>query len=217
MLYKTILFDLDGTITDSGEGIIHSVVYALKKMDLKVPKQTELYSFIGPPLNESFKKMYRLDTQSTEQAVEYYRDYYKEKGMYENRVYKGVTELLEALTKAGCRLYIATSKPEVYAKKILDHFGLASYFKGVYGASLNGERSKKGDVIHYALDEAKITNLKETVMIGDRSHDIEGAKENELASIGVLYGFGDAAELEAAGASIIVKTPREIENIIIKS
>ncbi|EOL49365.1 HAD family hydrolase [Enterococcus caccae] len=215
MQYKKILFDLDGTITDSGEGIIHSVVYALKKMNRQLPAIEELNSFIGPPLNESFSKLYHLDTQATDLAVRYYREYYQTNGMYENRVYVGIPELLAALKKAGCTLYIATSKPEIYAKQILVHFELNDYFDGVYGASLDGGRSKKGDVIEYALKEAKITRLEETVMIGDRSHDIIGAKENKLASIGVLYGFGDRAELETAGAEYIALTPEEIQKIII--
>lgn len=215
MQYKTILFDLDGTITDSGEGIIHSVVYALKKMNLKVPPHTELYSFIGPPLNDTFKKQYHLDDQATEQAVNYYRDYYQATGMYENYVYTGIPELLTALKNAGCTLYIATSKPEIYAKQILIHFELNHYFEKIYGASLDGERSKKGDVIRYALKEAKLTHHEEILMIGDRSHDIVGAKENDLACIGVLYGFGDWTELAAAGADYIVHTPEEIRKIII--
>ncbi|MBO0439963.1 HAD family hydrolase [Candidatus Enterococcus ikei] len=215
MQYKTILFDLDGTITDSSEGIINSVTYALEKMNLTLPTKNELYSFIGPPLNDSFKQLYNLDEKSTEQAVSYYREYYQVKGMYQNHVYEGILELLLTLKKADCRLYIATSKPEIYAKKILEHFHLSDYFNGIYGASLDGSRSKKGDVIRYALKEAKISSLNETIMIGDRSHDILGAKENGLASIGVLYGFGDVAELKRAGASFIAANPSDIEKIII--
>lgn len=214
--YKTILFDLDGTITDSGEGIIHSVAYALKKMNLRIPNQTELYSFIGPPLSESFKQLCHLDDIKTNRAVDYYREYYQKEGMFENHVYEGIPELLTTLKKANCNLYIATSKPEIYAKQILEHFNLSNYFEGIYGASLDGERSKKGDVIRYALKEAKITHLKETLMIGDRSHDITGAKENKLVSIGVLYGFGDQAELKKAGADYIAVTPKDIGKIIIQ-
>ncbi|MEI5989624.1 HAD family hydrolase [Enterococcus crotali] len=216
MQYKTILFDLDGTITNSGEGIIQSVCYALNKLKLPIPDQEELYSFIGPPLNDTFKDMYHLDKQATEQAVGYYREYYQDKGMYENHLYEGILELLTDLNQAGCSLYIATSKPEIYAKQIITHFNLDRYFVGIYGASLDGKRSKKSEVIRYALSEAKITQLEETIMIGDRSHDILGAKENHLASLGVLYGFGDLAELETAGADFIAATPKEIEKIIIK-
>ena len=216
MQYNTVLFDLDGTITDSGEGIIHSVIYALEKMNLSVPAQSELYSFIGPPLNDTFKQLYQLGETETEQAVSYYREYYQAKGMYENHIYEGIPTLLTSLKQAGCALYIATSKPEIYAKQILTHFKLDHYFTGIYGASLDGVRSKKGDVIHYALKSANITDLYETVMIGDRSHDIIGAKENKLASIGVLYGFGGQTELEQAGADFIARTPKNIEDIIVK-
>ncbi|ALS01660.1 hydrolase [Enterococcus silesiacus] len=216
MQYKTILFDLDGTITASGEGIIQSVRYALNKLKLPILDQEGLYSFIGPPLNDTFKNVYHLDKQTTEQAVSYYREYYQEKGMYENHLYEGILDVLTDLKQAGCSLYIATSKPEIYAKQIVAHFNLDRYFVGIYGASLDGERSKKSDVIRYALNEAKITQLEETLMIGDRSHDIIGAKENHLASLGVLYGFGDLAELEQAGADYIAATPKEIEKVIIK-
>ncbi|GGD01370.1 HAD family hydrolase [Enterococcus wangshanyuanii] len=216
MKYTTILFDLDGTITDSGEGIINSVSYALEKMKLPIPNKEQLYSFIGPPLNESFRKLFSLDEPAIEQAVSYYRENYQIRGMYENHVYDGITELLNELKSAGCQLYIATSKPEVYAKQILAHFDLDAYFAGIYGASLDGNRSKKGDVIRYALSSAKITSLEKTVMIGDRSHDIIGAKENQLDSLGVLYGFGDHEELTIAGADHLAKNPKEIANIILE-
>ncbi|MEI5993391.1 HAD family hydrolase [Candidatus Enterococcus mansonii] len=216
MLYKTILFDLDGTVTDSAEGIINSVSYALEKMNIQVPERTQLYSFIGPPLNDSFKQFYQLNDASAKQAVNYYRDYYQEKGMYENKVYQNIPEVLGMLKKAGCKLYIATSKPEMYAIKILTHFALANYFDGIYGASLDGNRSKKGEIICYALEKAKITNRQETIMIGDRRHDILGAKENGLASMGVLYGFGAISELKDAGATYIVEKPADIVATIIK-
>jgi phosphoglycolate phosphatase len=216
MHYKTILFDLDGTITDSGEGIINSVSYALKKMNLPITDKKKLYSFIGPPLNDSFRTFYQLDESSVEQAVNYYRENYQLKGMYENHIYAGIVELLTTLKNAGCHMYIATSKPEVYAKQILDHFDLSGYFTGIYGASLDSKRSKKSDVIRYALTSANIVELKEVVMIGDRSHDILGAKENHLASIGVLYGFGDQAELETADADYLATTPAEIATIILE-
>lgn len=217
MSYKTILFDLDGTITNSGEGIIRAVSYALEKMKIEIPEQKELYSFIGPPLIDSFKQYYHLDDLKANVAVDYYRDYYQKQGIYENHVYEGISELLLTLKTAGCTLYIATSKPEIYAKQILAHFDLSKYFAGIFGASLDGERSKKGDVIQYALKAAAITQLEEALMVGDRSHDIIGAKENKLSSIGVLYGFGDQVELKIAGADYIAATPKDIEKIIIKN
>ncbi|WP_271495216.1 HAD family hydrolase [Enterococcus sp. 5H] len=214
MLYKSILFDLDGTITNSAEGIIQAVLFAVKQLGLKTPNEEQLYSFIGPPLADSFEKLYGLNDQEVEKAVAYYREYYQKKGIFESHVYKGIPEVLASLKEKGCQLYLATSKPEIYAKQILNHFNLTHYFKGIYGASLDGKRSKKGDVIQYALKEANILNLKETIMIGDRSHDILGAKENDLASIGVLYGFGNQSELEIAGASYIVSTPTEIISLL---
>ncbi|MGM0218386.1 HAD family hydrolase [Enterococcus sp. AZ126] len=217
MQYKTIVFDLDGTITDSGDGIIHSVLYALNKMHVKKPDKHELESFIGPPLKDSFINICQLDDTSADQAVGYYRDYYQAKGMYENHIYEGIPTVLTDLKQKGCTLYVATSKPEIYAKQILAHFDLDQYFTGIYGASLDGIRSKKGDVIHYALKEAQLTKLEKTIMIGDRSHDIVGAKENKLASIGVLYGFGDRVELETAGADYIAVTTEELKEIITKS
>lgn len=214
VLYKSILFDLDGTITNSAEGIIQAVLFAVKQLGLKTPNEEQLYSFIGPPLADSFEKLYGLNDQEVEKAVAYYREYYQEKGIFESHVYKGIPEVLASLKEKGCQLYLATSKPEIYAKQILNYFNLTHYFKGIYGASLDGKRSKKGDVIQYALKEANILNLSETIMIGDRSHDILGAKENELASIGVLYGFGNQYELEIAGASYIVSTPTEIISLL---
>jgi phosphoglycolate phosphatase len=215
MLYKTILFDLDGTITDSGAGIINSVRYALEKMSLEVPDDNELASFIGPPLYESFQKNFQLNETASNQAIAYYREYYQEKGIYENYLYEGIPALLAELKQAQAQLYIATSKPEVFAKQILDYFDAAHYFTGIYGATLDSRRSKKGDVIRYALAQGVIQDLQRTVMIGDRRHDILGAKENNLASIGVLYGFGDRSELTLAEADYIVSAPAEIGQLIL--
>lgn len=215
MLYKTILFDLDGTITDSGAGIINSVRYALEKMSLEVPDDNELASFIGPPLYESFQKNFQLNETASNQAIAYYREYYQEKGIYENYLYEGIPALLAELKQAQAQLYIATSKPEVFAKQILDYFDAAHYFTGIYGATLDSRRSKKGDVIRYALAQGVIQDLQRTVMIGDRRHDILGAKENNLASIGVLYGFGDRSELTLAKADYVVSAPAEIGQLIL--
>ncbi|MTD38436.1 HAD hydrolase-like protein [Erwinia sp. CPCC 100877] len=215
MLYNTILFDLDGTITNSGTGIINSVRYALEKMSLEVPDDTELASFIGPPLSESFQKNFELSETASNQAIAYYREYYREKGIYENHLYEGIDALLINLKQADAQLYIATSKPEIFAKQILNYFHLDQYFTGIYGATLDSQRSKKGDVIRYALEEGAIHDLQQTVMIGDRQHDILGAKENNLASIGVLYGFGERSELALAQADYIVAAPAEIGQLII--
>lgn len=209
-----MLFDLDGTITDSAEGIINSVIYALEKINQPIPERKDLYSFIGPPLKESFEKICHLSEIDADLAVTYYREYYQKKGLYQNQVYQGIPELLSRLNELGCQVYIATSKPEIFAKKIVTHFDLIGYFNGIYGASLDGIRSKKTDVIAYALKEAQIETKNDVVMIGDRKHDILGGKENKLATIGVLYGFGNKEELEKAQATYLAATPEEIINFI---
>ncbi|MHC5229754.1 HAD family hydrolase [Enterococcus sp. LJL99] len=213
---KILLFDLDGTITDSAEGIINSVIYALEKMSQPVPEKKELYSFIGPPLKESFETICQLNEVDAQRAVTYYREYYQKEGLYQNQVYQGIPELLIHLNELGYPLYIATSKPEVFAKEILVHFELTGYFKGIYGASLDGVRSKKADVIAYALKEAKLEMKKDVIMIGDRKHDILGGKENNLDTIGVLYGFGNREELQIAQATYLAATPNEIMEIVEK-
>lgn len=214
MNYKTLLFDLDGTITDSGPGILNSVQYALKKMALPIPEIEQLYSFIGPPLKDSFMTSYQLDEAAANQAVAYYREYYVEKGMYENLVYDGIPELLKEMNEAGLKLYIATSKPEVFAKQILEHFDLMHYFEGIYGASLDNSRSSKGAVIRYAMKEGEIP-IAASLMIGDREHDVLGAQENQLDCLGVLYGYGDRIELETAGALYLAETPKMIREFIL--
>lgn len=198
-----ILFDLDGTLTDPGEGITNSVAYALEKYGIHEPDHTVLYPFIGPPLVQSFVTRYGFTEAQGLQAVTYYREYFKEKGIFENRVYDGIPELLSALKQQGKTLILATSKPEAFAVRILEHFDLMQYFDYAFGATMDQSRTAKADVIRYALESAGITDLDQAVMVGDRLHDIEGAKANSLDSIGVLYGYGDRQELEEAGADLI--------------
>lgn len=209
-MYHTILFDLDGTLTDPGVGITNSVAYALKKHGIEVADRTALYPFIGPPLLDSFQRFYGFSAEQSEQAVADYRVYFREKGLFENEVYEGVEELLRRLKASGKRLIIATSKPEEFAVRILKHFGLASYFEHIVGATMDSSRSKKGDVIAHALKVCGITERTDVVMIGDREHDVLGAIENSLDSIGVLYGYGSREELEAAGATYVAETVEEI-------
>lgn len=216
MTYKTLFFDLDGTITDSGPGILNSVCYALEKMGLPVPEVTELYSFIGPPLKDSFMEKYRLNESEAEQAVSYYREYYAKTGMYENLVYEGIPEVLADLKQLGFKLYVATSKPEVFARQILTHFDLASSFEGIYGASLDSSRSKKGAVIRYAMESGDVS-VAGSLMIGDREHDVLGAKENRLDCVGVLYGYGDRQELENAGAIYLAATPEKLKEYLLRN
>lgn len=212
--YKYLLFDLDGTLTDPGEGITNSVTYALKKWGIGVTDKKELYCFIGPPLSASFKKYFGFDDEDALKCVEYYREYFRDRGIFENQVYQGVSELLCRLKAEGYVLVLATSKPEGFAKIILEHFDLAKYFDFVAGASMDESRNKKADVIRYALDMAKIEDRSLALMIGDRDQDMLGAKINGLDSLGVLYGYGSKAELEGAGATFIADGVEDILNFI---
>lgn len=213
-MIKYIFIDLDGTITDSQEGITKSIQYALRKMGINIEDLNSLRRHIGPPLRDSFMEYYNFDKDKLEEVVKYYREYYVEKGIFENEVYAGMKEMFEKLSSTGKKLIVATSKPEVFAKKIMEHFDLAKYFTEICGSSMDGSREKKGDVIRYALEKNLITELEQVVMVGDRFHDIVGAKENGLASIGVLYGFGNRKELEEAGAGQIAETVKDLEEIL---
>lgn len=212
-MFDNLLFDLDGTLTDSFDGITNSVLYALKKMGEKLPAKEELRFFIGPPLSESFAVLFGGDTEKAELAVKNYREYYSVTGLLENRVYDGVEQTLKTLKDMGKRLFVATSKPEKFSVRIAEHFGLTKYIERVFGASFDSSRGTKDKVIEYALGEAGLIKDK-TVMIGDRHHDIDGAKANGLKSVGVLYGYGNYDELSSAGADFIVETPEEIVEII---
>ncbi|BCK43763.1 phosphoglycolate phosphatase [Streptococcus suis] len=213
-MYQTILFDLDGTLTDSGQGILNSVAYALEKMGIEEPDTANLNRFIGPPLYESFSRFYQLNPEDTQSAVDAFRVYFKEKGMFENQLYPGIIPLLEELRTAGKTLVIATSKPEIFAKQILEHFGIAHYFDVIAGASLDSSRISKADVIGYAINQLEAFP-KHAVMIGDREHDIEGARMHQLPAIGVLYGYGSKQEFEKAGATMIVETIQDLKKILL--
>lgn len=214
-MYQHILFDLDGTLTDPGIGITNSVMYALKKFQIEVEDRTTLFKFIGPPLKASFEKNYGFSKEESELALQYYREYFKPKGLYENQVYKGVRELLTELKSRNKTLILATSKPEEYAIEILRHFDLYKYFDFVAGATMDSSRVKKADVILYALQSYGISDLSSVIMIGDREHDILGAKQVGLDSIGVLYGYGDYEELKGAGATYIAENTEDILKIIL--
>ncbi len=212
---KYILFDLDGTVTNSMEGITKSVQYALRKYGIEVSDLNELRKFIGPPLKDSFMEFYNFTEEDAEKGITYYREYFTDKGIFENYPYEGIDKLLDSLKSAGKKIILATSKPEVFSKRILDHFDLTKYFDYIAGSTLDGSRSSKGDVIRYALKESNITDLDSTIMIGDRLHDIEGAKACKIESIGVLYGFGDRKELTDAGADFIVNDINELEKLLL--
>lgn len=210
MMYQYLLFDLDGTLTNPGIGITNSVIYALHKFNIDISNRSELYKFIGPPLKDSFKKYYGFSNGQSDLAIQYYREYFKKQGIFENEVYDGIHDLLIELKAKGKSLIVATSKPEAFAIEILRHFDLYDYFDFVAGATMDDSRNKKSDIIHYALNNCNISDKSSAIMIGDREHDIIGAKDNGLDSIGVLFGYGTYNELKNAEATFIADTPMDI-------
>lgn len=209
-----ILFDLDGTIIDSSEGIFNSINYAMKKLVKEELSLEVLKTFVGPPLQDSFERI-GLSEENAALAVTYYRELYSTEGIYQAKPYDEIEKTLAELSKCQ-KLYLATSKPEFFAKKILEHLGFTEYFTGIYGADLEGLRIAKADVIAYALRNAKLEDKETIVMIGDREHDILGAKINSVDSIGVLYGFGSQKELSQAGADEIIEKPEELLSLVRK-
>ncbi len=209
-MYNTILFDLDGTLTDSGRGITNSVAYALTEFGLKFDSKDELKCFIGPPLIKMFMKAYGTSEGTARELVKKYREYYVERGIFENDLYDGIDFLLSSLFSKGKKLILATSKPEHFAIKILEHFDVARYFSNICGATMDEKRTEKDAVIAYALESAGISDISGVVMIGDREYDILGAKSFGMDSIGVLYGYGSREELTAAGATHIAETVEDI-------
>lgn len=211
--YQYYFFDLDGTLVDSEKGIVNSIKYVLEKYQIRDYDMETLRKFIGPPLGESFQKYFGFQREETAKLIEGYREYYTAGGMYEAEVYDGIEELLKSLKEEGKTLAVATSKPEAFARQILERFGLAPYFDCIAGASMDESRVKKDEVLADALSRCRIQNKEQAVMIGDRENDILGAKRNGLDSIGVLFGFGSRKELEDAGADYIAGTADEIKRI----
>lgn len=204
---KAILFDLDGTLTDSGEGIIKSFQLALGHFALPIPSQEELRVVVGPPLNASFLR-FGVEKSQVEEAIRVFRSRYTTVGKFENTPYPGIRELLEALVERGHRLYVATSKPEVMAVEILEHFDLSRYFDKICGASLDESRASKDLVIAYLLETCG--KAGEMVMVGDTKFDILGAKAHGIPGVGVTWGYGQAEEMRQAGAAAIVDTPQAL-------
>ena len=211
-----IFFDLDGTITDSGDGIKNSAAYALNKFGIPVPSRDELNKFIGPPLVGSFRNLFGMSDSDADLAVVYYREYYAVKGIFENHLYDGIIDMLNALKKAGKTIVLATSKPEIYANQILKYFEIYDYFTHVCGAEMDHKRTDKHEVIEYALQTAGVTDRSRVIMVGDRHHDIDGAKKSRLDSIGVTFGYGSESELRSAGADYIVKSAPELTELLLK-
>lgn len=213
--YQNILFDLDGTITDSGKGITNSVAYALEKFDINIQDLSELRRFIGPPLQDSFVNFYQFSQKDASKAVEYYREYYRDKGIFENFVFDGIENLLQLLKAKDKNLVVATSKPEYFANIIIKHFKLDDYFSLVAGSHMDGTRVHKNEIIEHVMQTLEIKNPTHSIMIGDREFDIKGAKHHQMKSIGVLFGFGSKEELENAGADHIADTVQDLTNLLL--
>lgn len=214
MSKRYILFDLDGTLTDPGPGITNSVAYALAKYNIHPASREELYPYIGPPLTQSFREYHGLSVEEAEQALAYYREYFSVHGLFENEVYPGITALLTQLRERGDSLIVATSKPEEFTHRILEHFDLANYFAFVGGNTLDEARPTKESVIRYIMEKYPDMTAENTVMVGDRRYDIEGAHACGLSAIGVLYGYGDRVEMETAGAEQIVASVEELAGLL---
>ena len=205
-----LLFDLDGTLTDPFQGITESIVYALDKLGMHSPSTESLQWCIGPPLKNSFLKLLSSDDDTlAEKALAFYRERYSSVGIFENEVYRGIPEALEVLQNTGHKLYVATSKPSIFAERIVVHFDLKHHFKGIYGSELDGTRCDKTSLIFHILKTESISK-SETIMIGDRKHDIIGAKNNGLHGFGVLWGYGTKEELVTSGAHAFIGCPREL-------
>ncbi len=216
MKYDTILFDLDGTLTDPAVGITGGVAHALDFFGNKYESRKQLEEFIGPPLREHFMEFCGVDREKGEEYVAKYREYYATVGIYENKVYDGIEDLLISLKSAGKKIVLATSKPEKFALIILKHFGLYEYFDFVAGALMSNTRTKKDEVIAYALENIGTYNSDTIIMVGDRHHDVEGAAKFGIYTIGVTFGYGSREELEGAGAKIVVDTVQELKTELLK-
>lgn len=213
MSEKSLLFDLDGTLTDSGEGIINSARYAFERMGYPVPKREEMGVFIGPPLWQTFIR-FGIPKERSDEAVELFRERYVPLGKFENTPYPGIRETLAALQKGGWKLYVATSKPEVTAVEILEHFDLAKYFVRICGADMGHDRENKSDVIAYLLAQGARNGIR--IMVGDTKYDVLGAAQHGIPTIGVSWGYGDVQEMKDAGAMAIVDTPQALFALVEK-
>ncbi len=214
MRYKNILLDLDGTIIDPQEGITKSVAYALEAFGIKVDNLQDLCKFIGPPLKDSFRDFYNFSDTQMEMAVQKYRERFATIGVYENFLYEGIKNFIYKANDNGLNLFVATSKPTVFARQIIAHYNLETQFVFVGGSELDDSRKTKADVIRYVLQTNAISSLSETIMIGDRKHDVIGAKETNIDAVGVLYGYGDYEELTEAGADYIAEKIDDLFEIL---
>lgn len=215
--YKTVLFDLDGTLTDSSPGIIRCLRGAIANVRPDFDFEQDLKPHIGPPIETIFSVLLNTEDQGLIQdAIKHYRSQYSEFGWEDNSVYTGIPDLLAGLCAHGFRLGVATSKAEVFAERILAHFGLASYFEVIGGSTLDGKRSRKSEVIGHVLEVGKFDPLR-TLMVGDRSHDVHGAKSHNIECLGVTWGYGSYDELESSGAAAITNSPEEILSFVLNA
>lgn len=208
--YDVILFDLDGTLTDPEKGITRSFQYALKKFGINENNMEVLTSFIGPPLKSTFINHYSFDEKKAWEAVMYYREYFTEKGIFENEVYPGIPEMLQELKNKHKKILLATSKATVFSERILEHFNMKGFFDHIIGSNFDGTRAEKAEIISYALSLLGEESFGNPVMIGDRKHDIIGAKQNNIDAVGVTYGYGSSQELKEAGATYILDSVAEV-------
>lgn len=213
-LYQNLIFDLDGTLTDSAPGVTKSVQYALKKFAIEVEAE-QLKAFVGPPLQQSFQKYYGFSEADAFKAVSYYREYYSKFGIYENRLYPDIGNLIRNLKSVGKKLYVATSKPTIFAEKVLAHFEIDCFFSMIVGSNLDGTRVNKVEVLEYLFKHAHGMDLKRAVMIGDRKFDIIGAHAKKLDSIAVTYGYGSLEELSAEEPTKIVSSVSELQTFLL--
>ena len=214
--YKYLLFDLDGTITDSFDSVANSFIYALSFYGIKVTDKSQLRPILGPPLKDSFMNLFGFTSEDAEKAVEKYRERYEVYNTLENRLYEGMDKFLRLLYQSDYKLILATSKPEKYAVKILEYFNICNYFHSVCGASFDKTRNDKIDILKYALEKNAIYDISSAVMIGDRKYDLEAAAELGIDCIGVLYGYGDYEELSSYPNVFLAPTPEMLYNYIDK-
>ena len=210
MQYKNILFDLDGTLTDSGPGIRNAVRHALCRFGIEETDKAKLDRFIGPPLYDSFQRFYGIDPETAKSGETYFREYYRHKGIYENSLYDGIDECLCALKEQGLKLYIATSKPDFMAEIVVKHFDIEKYFDGIFGAKPDMSISSKKDVITLLRNAHPEISPENSLMVGDREHDVLGAGAHGIKCIGVLWGYGSEKELCDSGVIATAKTPKEL-------
>lgn len=214
MKFKYILFDLDGTLLRSGDGIINSVLYSFKKMNIEAEDREELRKFIGPPLIDSYRDFCGLDDENVERAVNFYREYYVDKGLHECSLYEGVEDTLKKLADRGYKLAVASSKPHKFVVEILEDFGIIKYFNYVKGADMDEGKLSKTDIIRLGIINMGCKDLTKALMVGDRNYDINGAKNLHIKSVGAIYGYGTKEELLSAGADYLIDSAEEILDIV---